>query len=334
MTLPPATGAVERRSGRAVPRHASDTPLDARGTLTSAAKGVGVPVLVAAVVTAGAPGWTTYTVRRGDTLGGIAKRSGTSVGALVRANHLPAHGDTVYAGASLRIPVRAPVVRRTAVVVTARPGDSLWTIAHRYRTTIPALVRANALRTIVIQPGQRLRVGTRTVVVRAGTTSTASSGNTFAGRTYSDGVVSAAARNRAVLDRRATPSRARVRQLITRTAQRYGVPASLALAVSWQESGWQHDRVSVANAIGAMQVVPSTGAWVSSVIGRQLDLLDPEDNVTAGVVLLSLLLRQANERDSVAGYYQGLASVRRNGLFADTKQYVASVAAIRSRLAG
>ena len=335
MIVPTARAATaDRVRGRdaAVPRHAADRPFDARASLATAAKGVGVPALMAAVVTAGAPGWTTYTVRRGDTLGEIAKRTGTSVPVLVRANHLPAHGNTVYAGVALRIPVKAPVVRRVAVVHTAHTGDSLWKLAHRYRTTIPALVKANGLRTTVIQPGQRLRVGTRTVVVRKGSGPTATASNTFAGRTYSAAVVDAAAGNRSALARRDLPSRDGMRRLITRTAQQYGVPAELALAVSWQESGWRQDRVSVANAIGAMQVVPTTGAWVSQVLGRRLDLLDPHDNVTAGVVLLQILLRQANERDSVAGYYQGLASVRRNGLFADTKQYVASVAAIKSRL--
>jgi soluble lytic murein transglycosylase-like protein len=87
--------------------------------------------------------------------------------------------------------------------------------------------------------------------------------------------------------------------------------------------------VSVANAIGTMQIIPSTGAWVSGVIGRRLDLLDPSDNVTAGVMVLRILTREAGERNAVAGYYQGLRSVRQHGMFADTKQYVRSVLALR-----
>lgn len=311
-----------------VPRHAAAA--DPVATATAAAKGVGVPVLMAAVVTAGAPGWSTYTVKRGDTLSDIAKANGTTVRTLVSKNRLPAHGNLVYAGSTLRVPVKAPVVRTVAVVHTTRSGDSLWRIAHKYGTTIGALVERNKLRTTVLQPGQQIRIGTKKVTVRQG--GGATSDNTFAGRTYAPKVVSAAAANRARLAARDLPSRDGMRRIIVRTAQKYGVPAELALAVSWQESGWRQDRVSVANAIGAMQVVPSTGDWVSGVLGRKLDLLDPEDNATAGVVLLDVLLRQANEADTIAGYYQGLASVRKNGMFADTKQYVRNVKAIKARL--
>lgn len=323
------------RSGTAVPRHAAEPVLDPRAAAATAARGVGVPVLVAAVVTAGAPGWSTYTVRRGDTLSGIAKSHGTSVREIVRANHLPAHGNLVIAGKAIRLPVKAPVVRSVKVRHTVHTGDSLWTVARRYSTTIPALVRANGLKSTVVQPGQQLTVGVQKVVVSRGTTTAtrkATSTNTFASRTYPASVVAAASRNRAALARTGVPTRDQMRRVITRIAGRHGVPADLALAVSWQESGWRQDRVSVANAIGAMQVVPSTGAWISGVIGRKLDLLDPEDNATAGVVLLQVLLNQAKESDSIAGYYQGLASVRKNGYFADTKQYVASVTALKSRM--
>jgi hypothetical protein len=37
---------------------------------------------------------------------------------------------------------------------------------------------------------------------------------------------------------------------------------------------------------------------------------------------------------AAAGYYQGLSSVRQNGMFPDTQQYVRSVMALRSRFGG
>lgn len=92
--------------------------------------------------------------------------------------------------------------------------------------------------------------------------------------------------------------------------------------------------VSPANAIGTMQVIPGTGVWASDLVGRRLDLLKPQDNVTAGVaVLAALLARAKNEDEAIAGYYQGLASVRARGMFEDTKSYVASVQAHRKRFA-
>jgi hypothetical protein len=37
---------------------------------------------------------------------------------------------------------------------------------------------------------------------------------------------------------------------------------------------------------------------------------------------------------AAAGYYQGLPSVRQNGLFRDTQQYVNNVLALRQRFGG
>jgi N-acetylmuramoyl-L-alanine amidase len=125
-----------------------------------------------------------------------------------------------------------------------------------------------------------------------------------------------------------------MRALIVRTAKQQGVDPALALAISWQESGFNMRSVSVANAIGAMQVIPSTGDWISSVVGRRLDLLKPRDNVMAGVVLLKILTRSASQRTAIAGYYQGLRSVRERGMFPDTKRYVANILALKKRFGG
>ena len=109
---------------------------------------------------------------------------------------------------------------------------------------------------------------------------------------------------------------------------------ALALAVSYQESGFDHSLVSPANAIGAMQVIPSSGQWASDLVGRDLNLLDPRDNVTAGVAILKQLVRTSPDLSTaIAGYYQGAASVQRNGMFSDTRQYVANVRALMSRFA-
>jgi soluble lytic murein transglycosylase-like protein len=110
------------------------------------------------------------------------------------------------------------------------------------------------------------------------------------------------------------------------------VDPALALAVAQQESGFRQDVVSWADAIGVMQVLPSTGRWVSrAVVGRPLDLLRTRDNIIAGVSLLRVLTNAAPLPQAVAGYYQGLASVRRNGMYADTRAYVRNVLALRQR---
>jgi soluble lytic murein transglycosylase-like protein len=134
--------------------------------------------------------------------------------------------------------------------------------------------------------------------------------------------------------RHSDPSRSAVRSAIIRTARAHGVDSRLALAVSWQESGWQMHHVSHANAIGAMQVLPGTGTWMSMYAGRSLDLTRLEDNVLAGVLLLEFLGdNTSSTSNQVAAYYQGLRAVRERGLYDDTQGYVANVLAIRNQIA-
>jgi N-acetylmuramoyl-L-alanine amidase len=150
--------------------------------------------------------------------------------------------------------------------------------------------------------------------------------NTFAGRTYPDATVQAATVNRDVLAAREVPAREHMRQLIGATAQAYGVDPALAQAVAFQESGFNQRAVSPANAVGAMQVIPSSGRWASQLAGRSLDLLDPQDNATAGVLILRANLQASGDLPTaIAAYYQGLTSVRNNGMYDDTRRYVANI---------
>ncbi|WP_270889130.1 LysM peptidoglycan-binding domain-containing protein [Pedococcus sp. 5OH_020] len=268
---------------------------------------------------------TTYRVRGGDTLSGIATRTRTSLRSLLSMNRLSSH-SVIHPGQRLRVRgTTAVAAASTAYVV--RSGDTLSGIAVRHHVTLAALLKANHLANANrLTLGQRLRVPGRKA-------STASSSNTFAGRTYSSAIVSSANRNRARLARSSVPSRSQTRAMVIATARRHGVDTRLALAVAWQESGWNQRQVSVANAIGVMQVIPSSGRWASDMAGRRLNLLSTQDNITAGVVILRSLTRSATTVDqAIAGYYQGLYSVQHQGMYADTKAYVAAVKSHRSRM--
>jgi hypothetical protein len=129
-------------------------------------------------------------------------------------------------------------------------------------------------------------------------------------------------------------SRAEVRRLIIHKANKLGVNPDLALAISWQEAGWQQKRLSPAGAVGAMQVMPATGRWMSVLAGRKLHLRDLHDNVTAGILLIRTLRSQAGLKHAVAGYYQGLAGVERDGMYPSTKRYVANVLHLKEKIAG
>lgn len=130
-------------------------------------------------------------------------------------------------------------------------------------------------------------------------------------------------------------SKATVRRVVVRTARRYDINPNLALAIAWQESGWQTGRrvVSSAGALGPMQVMPDTGKWMSIYAGRPLNLHKLHDNVIAGVSLLRVLRDQVGIKNSVAAYYQGLGAVQRYGWYDDTKRYVANVIYLRGRFA-
>jgi LysM repeat protein len=295
------------------------------------ARTIAAPLLVAALVTAGSPGWGLYTIKQGDTLSDIAARYHTTVAKLVQVNRLPGNGNLIIAGRALKVPGAAAGTgggsgpRHHTVV----RGDTLSGIASRYGVAQATIARANHLPSSNI-----VMLGATLVIPGGGRTShsTSSGGNTFAGRTYSSSVVSAADRTRAQLARRHLPSQAGMRNIIVAKARANGVDPALALAVSYQESGWNMHVVSVANAVGAMQVIPATSVWISGVVGRRLDPTSPSDNATTGVVLLKILTRAASsERQAVAAYYQGLRSVRANGMFADTRQYVANVMALKAR---
>ena len=120
-----------------------------------------------------------------------------------------------------------------------------------------------------------------------------------------------------------------------------GVPSSLADAIAWQESGFNNDLVSSADARGVMQILPGTWEWIQHTLdtgGPPLAPASAADNVRGGVLMLHSLL-DATGGDSAmaaAGYYQGLPSVdaaRRVSLDAELRQQRARArAAVRRRL--
>jgi LysM repeat protein len=270
----------------------------------------------------------TYKVRSGDTLSTIATRTKTPLGTIYKLNRLNSR-SVIHPGQSIKVKGTAKAssgAKAGATAYTVRSGDTLSGIAARKGVSLAALLKANGLSSrSVIYPGKKLRVP-------GGATKT-STNNTFAGRSYPQATVSSANRNRAALASASVPSRSQTRAMIVATARRHGVDPRLALAVAWQESGWNQRQVSVANAIGVMQVIPSSGQWASDMVGRRLNLMNTQDNITAGVAILRSLQRSAKNTDqAIAGYYQGLYSVQKNGMYADTKSYVAAVKAHRSRM--
>lgn len=116
---------------------------------------VGIAGFAATEVAADAP--VVHVVSWGDTLFSVATRYGTSVNALLQANHLR-NADFIYIGQRLLIPGAAVPALAPASSYTVQAGDTLFSIATRYGTTVGALMRANALYNYWIYAGQVLRI--------------------------------------------------------------------------------------------------------------------------------------------------------------------------------
>lgn len=309
---------------------------------------------VPVAVHAAAGHWTPYTVKAGDTLWDIARRTHTTTGALVAHNRLANGGHLIIAGQRIEVPAgsQRPATSRTRTTsprpaggtstpshtYVVKAGDTLSAIASRFGVSVATLARTNRIANPhVIRVAQRLTIPGR--LAAPSRPATAKPGptrpvpNTFLGRTYPAAVAQSAATNRAALSHVAVPDRSQTKALIIRIARAHGVDPKLALAIGWQESGWDQRQVSPANAIGVMQVIPGSGQWASDMVGRRLNLMKPEDNITAGVAIIRSLLRSAdNLPNAIAGYYQGLASVRARGMYTDTRQYVRNVLSLRERM--
>ena len=111
-----------------------------------------VPSSEAGTQTGGTIQGNTYTVKSGDTLYKIANTYGTTVNAIKSLNGLT--GDNLRIGQTLLIPSNVPISN----TYTVKSGDSLWSIARRYGTTVNTLKSLNGLTNNTLQIGQTLRL--------------------------------------------------------------------------------------------------------------------------------------------------------------------------------
>ena len=97
-----------------------------------------------------------YTVKVGDSLYSIALKYGISVDELKNANNLTS--NIIMVGQVLRIPSAVDETEENIYVV--KSGDSLYSIAKKYNTTVDNLKNLNNLTSNVLMIGQKLLVPT------------------------------------------------------------------------------------------------------------------------------------------------------------------------------
>jgi soluble lytic murein transglycosylase-like protein len=321
-----------------------------------------LPALIALIAPRAAAAAFIHVVSPGESLYSIAAADGLSVDQLAAANGIPVDAQLV-AGSGLAIPPQGGGLPQTTAVAVGpaatgastasggdgdadsddvqvddvasttasagqagayvvQPGDTLSAIAARAGTSIAELASVNG-----IDPNAPLLSGA--VLHLAGTGSTASAATQPVG---------AAAQGSPVDPPYPTSETVSASQ-VGSIAAANGVSPSLADAIAYQESGFNNDAVSTADARGVMQILPGTWTWIQRTLvagGPPLAPASAADNVRGGVLMLRSLLSSTGGDPALAaaGYYQGLPSVQRHGVYPSTQQYVNSVLALRQRFGG
>lgn len=242
-----------------------------------------------------------HRIQLGENLYGIAARYGTTVSAIIDANGIE-NPDRIVSGQVLQIPGGGSGgsggtggASTGSGTHTVAAGDSLTSIAARYGVMIGDLIRAND----VTNPNL-LRIGTVLQIPGGGSGSSQPAVN--------------------------------IEQALIDAEREFGLPTGLVRAVAMQESGWQQHVVSVAGAVGVMQIMPATGDWlVRDLLPDAADWrTDARDNIRIGAALLGFNLRYyGGDIDlALAAYYQGHGNIVMFGVFGETWGYIENVRAI------
>ena len=100
------------------------------------------------------------------------------------------------------------------------------------------------------------------------------------------------------------------RQEIITAAKTYSVDPVLVASVINAESGFDKNKVSPKQAVGLMQLLPSTAAAMAQ--NNEIDLFDPATNITLGVKYLAYLINKFQDIDTALfAYNAGEGNVAR-----------------------
>jgi N-acetylmuramoyl-L-alanine amidase len=237
---------------------------------------------------------------------------------------------------------------------TVQPGDSLWALARHYHVPLNDLAAANGMQlSDLLLIGRRLHIPTMAVASAAAT----DGDEATTGAATPTAVAPVHPRHFSAAERAqmrsfcgtyqaptgpvgelpswllAHPERLALRPLFVHWGRVYGIKPDLLEAIAWQESGWQNDAVSSADAQGIGQLLPSTAAFLNGLMGTNLQTNVPSDNIRLEASYVALLVRENGNRtcETVASYYQGFATLQHIGVLPESQVYVTSVLGLRPR---
>ncbi len=102
---------------------------------------------------------TTHKVKKGETLGGIAETYQVSIASLKKVNDI--NGNKIIVGQELKIPKSSDSKSQLSKdgYHTVETGETLYSIAIKYNTSVQKIKKLNELSTSKIIVGQKLKVG-------------------------------------------------------------------------------------------------------------------------------------------------------------------------------
>ena len=113
------------------------------------------------------PNYTTYTVKRGDTLYSISKKFNIPVNTIIVDNALQNNVLSIGQVLNIRVPTETLVEEcygedynppSKDIIYTVKKGDSLYSIANKYNTSVDNIKTKNNLKTNNLTIGQQLKI--------------------------------------------------------------------------------------------------------------------------------------------------------------------------------
>ena len=97
-----------------------------------------------------------YIVEKGDSLYSIANKYHTTVNEIKELNNLSTNNLSI--GQVLKIPTKEETPSEEEIIYTVKSGDSLYSIASKYHTTVEKLKNLNHLSSNILSIGQQLKI--------------------------------------------------------------------------------------------------------------------------------------------------------------------------------
>ena len=113
------------------------------------------------------PNYTTYTVKRGDTLYSISKQYNIPINTIIVDNALQNNVLSIGQVLNIRVPTETLVEEcygedynppSKDIIYTVKKGDSLYSIANKYNTSVDNIKTKNNLKTNNLTIGQQLKI--------------------------------------------------------------------------------------------------------------------------------------------------------------------------------